>query len=88
MATAGIEVRSRGRVHIRARESGSTLAAWRLELTLPEGPAAVVLADLGANRTWYRGEGTLLGATQEHLAALWVECLPTDEPDPGFQQFG
>jgi hypothetical protein len=88
MATAGLEVKSRGRIHIRARESGSTLAAWRLELTLAEGPAAVVLADLGPNRTWYRGEGALLGATQEKLAALWTECLPDVDPDPGFQQFG
>jgi len=33
-------------------------------------------------------EGALLGATQEQLAALWLECLPTDDPEPGFQQFG
>ena len=73
---------------IRARESGSTLAAWRVELTLPAGPGAIVHADLGGSRAWYRGEGALLGATQENLAALWTECLSTDEPDPGFQQFG
>jgi hypothetical protein len=88
MATAGLEVKSRGRIHIRARESGSTLAAWRLELTLTGGPAAIVLADLGTNRAWYRGEGSLLGESQEHLAAIWTECIPTDDPDPGFQQFG
>jgi hypothetical protein len=88
MATAGLEVKSRGRIHIRARESGNTLAAWRLELALPQGPAAIVLADLGTNRSWYRGEGALLGEPQERLAALWAECIPTDEPDPGFQQFG
>jgi hypothetical protein len=88
MATAGLEIKSRGRIHIRARESGSTLGAWRLELTLSQTLAAIVLADLGTNRAWYRGEGALLGATQEQLAALWLECLPTDDPEPGFQQFG
>jgi hypothetical protein len=88
MATPGLEVKSRARIPIRARESGSTLAAWRLELALPGGPAAIVLADLGSNRAWYRGEGSLLGAPQERLAAIWSECLPTDDPEPDFQQFG
>jgi hypothetical protein len=88
MPTAGLEVKSRARASIRARESGSTLAAWRVDLALPGGSAAIVYADLGANRAWYRGEGSLLGETQERLAALWTECLPTDDPEPGFQQFG
>jgi hypothetical protein len=88
MPTAGLEVKSRGRIHIRARESGNTLAAWRVELTLPAGPAALVLADLGGNRSWYRGEGALLGQSQERLAEVWQECLSTEAPDPGFQQFG
>jgi hypothetical protein len=88
MATAGLEVRSRTRVHIRARESKNTLSAWRVEITLPEGQGAIVLADLGPQHAWYRAEGILLGATQERLAALWQECLPQGDPDPGFQQFG
>ena len=88
MATAGLEVRSRARVPIRARESSRTLSAWRVELSLPEGPAAMVLAEASASSAWYRGEGALLGASQERLAELWKECLPPSEPDPGFQQFG
>jgi hypothetical protein len=88
MATEGLAVRSRARVPLRARESQSTLAAWRVELTLPEGAAAVVHADVGGGRSWYRGEGALLGATQERLAALWTECLPVTDADQSFQQFG
>jgi hypothetical protein len=89
MATAGLEVRSRTRVHIRARESKSTLSAWRVELVLPEGQAAMVLAELDPQHAWYRAEGALLGASQERLAALWKECLPQGEPDSGgFQQLG
>jgi hypothetical protein len=88
MATEGVEVKSRVRVPIRVRENQSTLAAWRVELKLPEGVAAVVYADLGSGRSWYRGEGALLGAPQERLAALWTESLPDTDPDSPFQQFG
>ena len=88
MATEGLEVRSRARVPIRARESQSTLAAWRVELTLREGAAALVHVDLGGGRSWHRGEGALLGASQERLAALWAESLPVTDSDPPFQQFG
>jgi hypothetical protein len=88
MPTPGLEVTSRARVPLRARESRSTLAGWRVELTLPEGRAGMVQVDLGSSATFYRGDGALLGATQERLAALWVDCLPQTDPDPGFQQFG
>lgn len=88
MPTEGLEVRARLRVPLRTRESQSTLAAWRVELALPEGAAAVVHADAGSGRSWFRGEGALLGATQERLAALWAEALPVTDPDPSFQQFG
>jgi hypothetical protein len=88
MATAGLEVRSRERVYIRARESGQTLAAWRVELTLPDGQAIMVLVEVASGASWYRGDGALLGASQEKLTELWKECLPQTDPDPGFQQFG
>ena len=87
MPTAGLEVTSRSRIPLRARESGTTQSGWRVELTLPEGRAGMVRVDLGA-ATFYRGDGALLGASQERLAALWSDCLPQTDPDPGFQQFG
>jgi hypothetical protein len=88
MPTAGLEVVSRARTPLRARESKSTLSGWRVELKLPQGPATMVLADLGSSAAFYRAEGALLGATQERLAELWAECLSQTDPDPGFQQFG
>jgi len=88
MATEGLQVKSRTRVPVRAREGQTTLSAWRVELTLPQGDGAVVHVDLGGGRSWHRGEGALLGASQERLAALWTESLPATDPDPPFQQFG
>ena len=88
MPTTGLEVMSRTRIALRARESGTTLSGWRIELTLPEGRAGMVQLELGPSATFYRGDGALLGATQERLAALWTDCLPETDPDPGFQQFG
>jgi hypothetical protein len=84
----GIEVKTRSRVSIRARESSNTMAAWRLELTTPDGAAVLVLAELGPGRAWYRGEGALLGAGQEKLAEIWKACLPTDDPEPDLPQYG
>ena len=70
-----VEVESRERVHIRTRESASTLAAWRISLRAPQG--AIVLAESGG-KSWYRGEGELLGTSQEKLAELWKAALSTE----------
>lgn len=82
------EVRSRSRVHIRMREAGVTLSAWRVELQLSDGIAAIVLADLGGEKCWYRGEGALLGAPKERLEQLWKDTLPESEPSSDFPQYG
>jgi hypothetical protein len=75
---------SRERVQVRSRESRVTVAAWRVELLLPGGAqAAVTLAE-----PFYRGEGALLGATQDRLAELWRSTLPPDEPGPDLPQLG
>lgn len=71
------QVHSRERIHIRTRESGVTLAAWRIQLD----QGAIVLVDI-AGRTFYRGEGGLMAAAQETLAELWQSALPPDEPAP------
>ena len=70
-----VEVESRERIHIRTRESGATLAAWRVSLKAPQG--AIVLAE-ASGKAWYRGEGGLLGMPQEALAGLWQAALSKD----------
>jgi hypothetical protein len=79
-----VEVESRERVHIRTRESASTLAAWRVSLRAPRG--AIVLAESGG-KSWYRGEGELLGVPQEKLAELWKAAL-SSETEPELPQYG
>jgi hypothetical protein len=79
-----VEVESRERVHIRMRENASTLAAWRVSLRAPRG--AIVLAEAGG-KSWYRGEGDLLGVPQEKLAELWKAALSSDT-EPELPQYG
>jgi len=79
-----VEVESRERVHIRMRENASTLAAWRVSLRAPRG--AIVLAEAGG-KSWYRGEGDLLGVPQERLAELWKAAL-SSESEPELPQYG
>ena len=78
-----MHVHARERVHIRTRESGVTLSAWRVVL---DG-GAIVLIELGGRR-FYRAEGDLMGASQEKLAGLWQDALPPDEPPQDFPQLG
>ena len=69
---------------VRTRESASTLAAWRISLRAPQG--AIVLAESGG-KSWYRGEGELLGTSQEKLAELWKAALST-ESEAELPQYG
>ena len=77
------QVHSRERIHIRTRESGVTLAAWRIQLDA----GAIVLVEI-AGRAFYRGEGGLMAASQEALAGLWKAALPEDEPPQDIPQLG
>jgi len=79
-----VEVESRERVEIRTREHASTLAGWRVSLKAPQG--AIVLAEVGG-RSWYRGEGDLMGTPQERLAELWKAAL-SGETEPELPQYG
>ena len=83
-AMDAVEVESRERVHIRMRENASALAAWRVSLRAPRG--AIVLAEAGG-KSWYRGEGELLGLPQEKLAELWKAALSSDS-EPELPQYG
>ncbi len=80
-----VEVESRERVHIRTRETAATLAAWRVSLKSPRG--AIVLAEVGG-KSWYRGEGALLGEKQERLAELWKAALSKEPDAPELPQYG
>lgn len=84
-ATPEVQVRSRERVPVRTRESGVTLSAWRVELATPRG--AIVLVETGG-KVFYRGEGTLLGSSQDQLGELWRASLPAPEPEPDLPQLG
>src|SRR5258708_258460 len=65
-----VRVESLRRVPLRTRQSGVTRAGWRLEVACAQGVGSVVVAEVSASETWYRGEGILLGWTQEKLAEL------------------
>ena len=81
-----VDVDSRERVQIRMRESGVTLAAWRVSLKDPAG--AIVLAEVGG-KSFYRGEGGLLGLPQDRLAELWKSALTGDaDREPELPQYG
>jgi hypothetical protein len=84
-AMDSVEVDARERVQIRMRESGVTLAAWRVSLKAPAG--AVILAEVGG-RSFYRGEGNLLGLPQERLAELWKSALSSGDREPDLPQYG
>jgi hypothetical protein len=77
-------VRSLERVPIRMRESGVTHAGWRMEVGCEEGGGGIILVELAADRSVYRGEGTLLGWSQERLAAAY-QALRTEPDEPRFE---
>jgi len=80
----GITVVSRQRVPTRSRESAVTISSWRVELALPDGErGAIVMVE-----PWYRGEGALLGSSQEQLAKTWAATIPGESSDPEIPQYG
>lgn len=80
-----VEVESRERIEIRMRESQRTISGWRVRLRSPNG--AIVLAEI-SGKVWYRGEGALLGSSQEKLAELWQKVKSTDSNDLDLPQYG
>jgi hypothetical protein len=47
----------------------------------------IVLAESGG-KAWYRGEGGLLGTSQERLAELWKAALASGDSEPELPQYG
>ena len=77
------------RFPVRIREGSTTLSAWRLPVECAEGAGAIVLAEVSAQQSFYRGEGVFLGWPQERLKAAYLALAPRAEHD-GFelQQMG
>ena len=82
-------VRSLARASIRTRASTVTESAWRLSVASDEGEGAIVLVEVTAGATFYRGDGTFLGWGQDRLGAAYATLQPEPEAD-GFeiQQMG
>jgi hypothetical protein len=75
------------RVNLRLRGVGVTLSGWRLELKSVEGHGAITHAENGG-ASHYRGEGVLLGVSQERMAELWKALTAVKgepESDSGLQ---
>jgi hypothetical protein len=75
------------RIAIRTRESGVTLAAWRL-VPSDHRNGAITRVETGGLSV-YRGDGAFLGWGQAQLQAEYERLLPKPPdpmPDPG--QFG
>ena len=77
------------RVNVRSRGSLITRSAWRLEASSPAGSGAIVLLELSAEESFYRGEGIFLGWPQQKLARAYEALAPKSaEPDPELPQLG
>jgi hypothetical protein len=71
-------VRSLERVPARTRESSVTQSAWRMAIDSDSGAGAITLIE-SSDGSVYRGDGILLGWTQEELSAKYQELLAPDE---------
>ena len=63
------------RVPVRTREGKITLAAWRMNVTSPNGPGSIVLVETNVGAV-FRGEGHFLGWAQDALAAAYRALIP------------
>jgi hypothetical protein len=76
------------RVAIRTRESGVTLAGWRLGASTRGGPGSITRVD-GASGSLFRGDGAYLGWSQTNLEAEYRRLVPRPpDPEPDAGQFG
>src|SRR5262245_40688761 len=75
----GLQADPPERVPIRVRSSSATLSAWHRSITSDQGRGAIVLVEPRPGESYYRGEGVLLGWTQERLATLYAALLPEEE---------
>jgi len=77
------------RVNVRSRGSQVTRSAWRLEASSPAGSGTIVLLELSAEESFYRGEGIFLGWPQEKLTRAYQALAPRSaESEPELPQLG
>ncbi|HEY7113015.1 MAG TPA: hypothetical protein VIA45_08785 [Thermoanaerobaculia bacterium] len=73
---------------MRTREADTTLSAWRLRVESDRGTGLIVVVER-AGEPIYRGEGILLGWSQDRLAAAYRALRPSsDEPPVETLQLG
>ncbi len=70
------------RLPIRMRESGVTLAAWRLHVRAEEGEGSIVRLEFEAGEPVFRGDGLFLGWSQARLRAACDVLSPRDDSPP------
>ncbi|HXX31473.1 MAG TPA: hypothetical protein VEJ89_12285 [Myxococcaceae bacterium] len=78
------------RVPVRTREGRITLSAWRMNVTSPSGPGAIVLVETNVGAV-FRGEGLFLGWNQDDLGTAYRALIPkpaADEPSMDGPQLG
>lgn len=77
------------RVPVRIRESGVTLAAWRLSVSSEEGQGSIARLEPRAAESAFRGDGIFLGWDQARLRSAYEALQPRDD-SPAFetQQLG
>ena len=84
-----LTMRSLERFAIRTRDTEATQSAWRMEIEGDVGRGAIMLVDLPGGQSVFRGEGAVLGWTQEQLATAFNRLRKTpDEPPLELQQLG
>lgn len=77
------------RVAIRTRESGLTLAAWRLAASSAQGEGTIFLVETPGGGALFRGDGVFLGWPQPRLEAAYRRLQPGGgEPEPDAGQLG
>ena len=81
LGLSGLRARPPERVPIRTRSVGVTQAGWRMEIHCDRGPGAILLVEC-AGQSYHRGEGILLGWTQEQLASLYEALRPGTGAEP------
>jgi len=70
------------RLPIRTRESGVTLAAWRLSVRAEEGEGSIARIEPEAGDAVFRGDGLFLGWDQARLRGAYDALKPRDESPP------
>ena len=69
------------RAAVRRRENQSTTSAWRLEIACEQGRGGIVLIELTAQTSCFRGDGIFLGWSQERLAEAYQMLTALDVAD-------